>query len=181
MKKLFALLAALALLLGLGACVGGGQDNPTTAPETTPSQTTTTGPKLTTQGTTHKPSPPTGLEHSSGAVDLLDNNYYESIDNRSYRLAYYRIPGVIGDLVSEDKYTVWAQQNFWGKTVFTEMPLVTFVKHFDISREAFDTAIAELAITNAIHGNNDEEFEVPNADVIYTFDNEIINRYYRYE
>ena len=35
MKKLFALLAALALLLGLGACFGGGGDKPTTAPDTT--------------------------------------------------------------------------------------------------------------------------------------------------
>jgi len=181
MKKLFARLMVAALLLGLTACFDGGGDKPTTAPVTTFAHTTTAESELTTQGITQKPSPPTGLEYLPGSVDLLDKNYYESIENRPYRLIYYRIPGVIGDLVPEDKHTAWAQQNFWGKTEFTEMPLVAFVKHFDISREAFETAIAELAIHNAMNGNNDEEFEVPNADVIYSFDNEIINRYYRYE
>jgi len=42
MKKLFALLMIAALLLGLTACFSGGEDNPTTTPDTMPTQTTTT-------------------------------------------------------------------------------------------------------------------------------------------
>lgn len=45
MKKLFALLMAAAMPLGLGACFGSGGDNPTT----TPAQTTTIEPEFTTQ------------------------------------------------------------------------------------------------------------------------------------
>jgi len=45
MKKLFALLAALALLLGLTACFGRDGDNPMTVPDTTPAQTTITEPE----------------------------------------------------------------------------------------------------------------------------------------
>jgi len=136
----------------------------------------------TTQYRTISPTPPTGLEHSQGSVDLLDNNYYDDGVDRLYRLTYYRIPGVISDLVPDDKYMAWADQYFWNKKdEFTEMPLVTFVKHFDIPREDFERAIAKLAILHAENGTGDEEFEVPNADVIYSFDNETINRYYRYE
>jgi len=55
MKKLFALLITAALLLGLGAC-GGGEDNPTTPPDTTPTQSTAPTSKTLAEGQT-RPDP----------------------------------------------------------------------------------------------------------------------------
>ncbi len=63
------------------------------------------------------------------------------------------------------------------------MLLVSFIKHFNITREQFDSAVEEFIKRNTEAGwdMTREENEVPNGDIIYTFDNKIINEYYRYE
>ena len=63
------------------------------------------------------------------------------------------------------------------------MQLASYLKRYQIPREEFDKA-AEKFIANGKAAGWDttqEEYEVPNGDIIYTFDNEIINQYYRYE
>lgn len=57
------------------------------------------------------------------------------------------------------------------------------IKRYDIPRKEFDKAVERFVAANVAMEwpMFYEEYEVPNADVIYTFDNEIINRYYRYE
>lgn len=145
-----------------------------------PSNTKTTTVVATTETTT-KPLP-TGLEYVPGSIPLLENDYYGYGVNRPYRLLYYTIPDYICDLVSNEDHKEWASKHFWGKFYkLDEMGLVKFVKYFNISREDFDKAVA---IGNSVYSeyiNSSEEYEVPNSDVIYTFDNEIINKYYRYE
>lgn len=65
------------------------------------------------------------------------------------------------------------------------MYLVSFVKHFKIPREDFEKCVENIRQTyewfHDTHGDDisDEIHELPNADIIYTFDNEIINNYYR--
>ena len=63
------------------------------------------------------------------------------------------------------------------------MLLKTFVQRYDISREVFDAAIKKQVAFWIEMGwdMTVEEYEVPNGDIIYTFDDEIINEYYRYE
>ena len=76
------------------------------------------------------------------------------------------------------------------------MLMVTFIKHFNISRDEFDKANAENANVYIDLGKNpifppyiypeeskdylydNEAYEIYNADIIYTFDNNIINEYY---
>jgi len=53
---------------------------------------------------------PAGLEYLPGSVVLLPNNYYESLDYRPYRLAYYQMPDAISGLIPENEYTAWAPQ-----------------------------------------------------------------------
>jgi hypothetical protein len=147
-----------------------------------PSNTKTTTVVATTETTT-KPLP-TGLEYVPGSIPLLDNDYYGYGVYRPYRLLYYTIPDYICDLVSSDDFNEWAAQHFWGgekPDKRHEMGMALFVKYFNIPREDFDKAVA---IGNSVYSeyiNSSEEYEVPNSDVIYTFDNEIINKYYRYE
>ena len=61
------------------------------------------------------------------------------------------------------------------------MVLVTLIKHCNISRQDFDKAVKQLVEQYATSGLDmtTEDYEIPNADIIYTFDNEIINAYYR--
>lgn len=63
------------------------------------------------------------------------------------------------------------------------MLLVTMIKRYNIPKEAFQSVVdyyiqlCQKLDQDMLH----EEYEIPNVDVIYTFDNEIINRFYRYE
>lgn len=71
------------------------------------------------------------------------------------------------------------------------MRLKAAIEYFNIPREAFDRAYEET-ITNWYYMTlsewenrgldfRDEWHELPNGDIIYTFDDEIINYFYRWE
>lgn len=68
-----------------------------------------------------------------------------------------------------------------------EMPLVSLIKFYNIPREVMEEAI-ELYYGDYIENAYEfytptpdmERGEIPNLDIIYTLDNEIINEYYRY-
>ena len=120
------------------------------------------------------------------AEDIMDNFYLYSADNDSvaevgsgnffaqsqysshvfeadnFDKIYSVIPHEFALLVSEDEYTLWAS------TVSPDggMAIMQFVKHFNISREDFDR-------TNDVCGN------LFDAEIIYSFDREIIDSYYR--
>jgi len=97
------------------------------------------------------------------------------------RRIYYQIPGPVIELVPEGTIDELFEKN---KDIYTEsqeMALVALIKHCNISREDFERAI-EKVIEGYISSGFDmtvEDFEIPNADIIYTFDNDIINEYYR--
>ena len=104
----------------------------------------------------------------------------------TYRAAYYCLIGELSNLVKDEDENQWYNE-FWQKNDWkepTEMLTVAFVKHFNISRKDFDAAVEESRKANEKldrKGNidmNDEMYELPNADIIYTFDNDIINTYY---
>ncbi len=108
--------------------------------------------------------------------------------NLKYREIYYFI-GIVwfSDIVGKDAYDEWETEYYENNPYGTaeEMMMVTFIKEFDISREDFDRAnirYAELIKYNICYRPQDyrsQEFdEVFNGDIIYTFDNEIINEYY---
>lgn len=70
----------------------------------------------------------------------------------------------------------------------TRMKIVDFVMYFDIPREVFEEANntwchqmikwGNVPVMNPKDYKEQEEFEVYNVDIIYTFDDEIINAYY---
>ena len=133
---------------------------------------------------------PSGLpEYQPGSLQLYSTPDDEFRFERPYRYAYYVIWGEFGDLLDEEQlqdFFVWSEQEHvrtnYGRDR-DEMYLVSFVKRYNISREDFDRAVDKFIANNRDSScfMTHEVCEVPNADIIYTFDNEIINYYYRYE
>lgn len=128
-------------------------------------------------------------EYKPGSIKLEPQDQDDYAFTRKYRIAYYQIGGEFMDLLSEDArqdFMNWADEeskkNGYGEHQ-NEMLLVSFVKRYNISRTDFDKAVKAYTDTRNKTGADlyAEENEVPNGDIIYTFDNEIINRYYRYE
>lgn len=116
--------------------------------------------------------------------------------DRNYRLIYYG-SGFVEDYfnISYDELTEWyAYYNeingfdVAGSSAKEpkEMYLVTFIKYFNISKADFENKIKEATqiFTEAADGDafkyHTEQYELPNADILYTFDNDVINEYYRY-
>lgn len=107
-----------------------------------------------------------------------------------YRGTYYYIEFELQELVDEDELAKWKSETEVFDSVYgiepDEMYLVSFIKHFHITREQFDAAMEERreslreTFENQPNLNpRNEGYEIPNGDIIYTFDNEIINNYYR--
>ena len=61
--------------------------------------------------------------------------------------------------------------------------MANFIKYNNINQEAFLTAVQKMYERYLANGwdISDEAYELPNTDIIYTFDNDIINAYYRRE
>ena len=101
-----------------------------------------------------------------------------------YRKIYSVIPSQFVWLVDSAEYEEWAKN----VSVSGGMAMLQFVEHFDITREEFDSANeAYAAYLNSTSGYSilgkpaseaEEEVEIFNAEVIYSFDKEKINSYY---
>lgn len=123
-------------------------------------------------------------------------------DLMEYRWQYYwgfeRIIGALGDVRGCDYYAIRLPDGtefywYYQETLFhmqdnfivgdpTECTMLTVIKDFRITREEFDQIMGMLSDPEyyAYPPNFDEEGdELPNADVLYTFDQDIINDYYR--
>ncbi|MBR3991776.1 MAG: hypothetical protein IKI91_06530 [Clostridia bacterium] len=124
--------------------------------------------------------------------DIMNSGFYWWFNTvPKYRSTYYANIYEVWELVDREELTQWRSETMVFDRVYgiepDEMYLVTFIKHFHITREQFDTALEELRKNDEERlnreGSNDkpkdERFEIPNGDIIYTFDNEIINNYYR--
>jgi hypothetical protein len=101
-----------------------------------------------------------------------------------FRHAFYDIPFNILSLVDSRVGWEW-QLEFELYYVENDINvLMRFVQYFDISREDFDAVISDM---QAIHARwdwwdmSEEGNELPNADIIFTFDNDLIRWFYRRE
>ena len=114
----------------------------------------------------------------------LVNRRHEKDPPMRFRWAFCGISGRFWNLVDG----IDASQNFW-ENVHPKYPeneymdLMLFVQHFNIPREDFDAVLNTYTEISLKNGWNltDEFWELPNADIIYTFDNDIIRYYYRRE
>lgn len=139
--------------------------------------------------------------HSESDTTVLANDdVYQSVVNtdigggsittRKYRVNYYDVPYQFILIVGEDVYWEWDEQyNNENPDETNVMVMKRFIEYFDISKECFERANLEWAkvILNKMGSQpnmnpkdfaNQETDEVYNADIIYTFDDKIINEYY---
>ena len=109
------------------------------------------------------------------------------IEARKYRVRYYSIPGPFADLVGRQECYDWENEYAQNIILSNRMLIVYFVKAFNIPREDFEKANLQLAkalgknnrlMMNPLDYTNQEIYEIFNADIIYTFDDQIINEYY---
>lgn len=117
-----------------------------------------------------------------------EENDQAYIQPQKYRHRFYSVPEPFVNLVGEDAYQAWLKTVDVSSNAET-MVMMQFVQHFGISRERFDKAnlLLAKAIRDALEEKpcirpmdytNQEDDEIYNADIIYTFDEEIINAYY---
>ena len=99
-----------------------------------------------------------------------------------YRDLYY---GMFegGHELFADPYAFDKLNDYYGRDWPDEMMLVTLIKQYDVPKNKFEEAVKAAAKKMISRGADlsEEGCELPNADILYTFDNEIIDAYYRRE
>ena len=181
-------------LLVLTACKDGVKENETTEKETT-TQEQVTNELPSTEKATESHISESSTTQQGSVVGGSDDDYF-GVRTLKYRYSYYRIPYQFIVLVGKEAFDEW-EDSFYDDDFYEmeEMFMVSFIKHFNISREDFDKANAEnlkvkLSYCDPIYPPykypenldeyiyDNEAYEVYDADLIYTFDNEKINAYY---
>lgn len=177
MKKIIALLM-IVMFIWLSACASDTTSNLKETSLMTDeitidliNETTNT----TIQNTTPK------IENDEGGGEIVQEKYRQCYYNISYQLSL---------LVDENELKDWEEVVYAKDPNETnEMVVKLFVQHFNISKEDFEKANLEAAKViydpnspppsmNPKDYINQEMFELYNPDIIYTFDDEIINEYY---
>ncbi|HBR31830.1 MAG TPA: hypothetical protein DD733_07070 [Clostridiales bacterium] len=132
-------------------------------------------------GTSIPTDPETGLPiYIPGSIKLYpyDEDIYPN--GKPYRDCWYISSGMF------ELGQTWEEHQYFVDHVERDperMLLVQYIEYFNIPKEVF---VAELERVRKFYESfvsdmSIEEIELPNADIIYTFDDEIINHYYRYE
>lgn len=191
MKK-FTLIIVLGLVICL-LCSCGGNDLPDNI-TTTESQSTEEQNDLTINANideTQSSQETTEAENATTSPIGGDDEF--TLDDLPMRYIYYSLSESYANLVeNQEEFDEWYMAREISDDM-DEMLYVSFVKRFNISREDFDKATEErIRIITDVRGRTPvtppfdtaheaELCEVPNADVIYTFDNEFIKEYYKRE
>lgn len=177
-KKSFVLTAFILILSILASCSNTKTDTVTSSTEANSAETTTLS-ELSTTGaneiTTDISDKDSGNDSGGGVIQV-----------QKYRQLFYTIPAPFAACVGRKECYDWLDTIDFSKEV---MAMKLFVEHFNISREDFDKANLELAkrikngldcppCVNPKDYANQEDDEIYNADIVYTFDDDIIREYY---
>ncbi len=124
-------------------------------------------------------------------TNILNNNMESifdmgggHIESSKYRQCYYDVPYDFVILIGEEEFDRWYDEIYEFNP--DKSQIVSFVQHFNISKEDFEKTNLQMAKSFAefnptmrpLDYENQQTYEIYNADIIYTFDDEIINEYY---
>ena len=188
MKKAILVIVAFFITLTFAGCQEGCvPSSRTSTTGTSESETTTTtneGVPSSTSQTTYPSDLPQYVPGSIKIVpkeQLLADFNFEVLH---YRNVYYEIEGFYSALVPHEEGLAFMEPYYQtNHEEPQEMILAAFIKYFNVPREEFDKATEKLINARISLGDDmtHEQWEIPNGDIIYTFDNDIINEYYRRE
>ncbi|MBR4726582.1 MAG: hypothetical protein IK080_01700 [Clostridia bacterium] len=130
-------------------------------------------------------------DETRSVPDFLNEIGGGTMKQQRYRINYYDVPAPFADLVGRNEYGAWYDQYImpYEQDDPNEMVMKQFIQHFHVSREAFDKANLRWAILirdrfDAVPKLSPKDYwdqeteEIYNADIIFSFDDEIINSYY---
>lgn len=172
MKKTIALTVILVLLVLTVACEKEKESNATTT--------------ITEIGQTHE-------ILSTSTIHQIDNSKEDKtkndngggyIESGKYRQRYNNVPYDFVILVGEKEFDRWYDEVYEFNP--DKSQIVSFVQYFNISKEVFEKTNLQMAKSFAefnptmrpMDYENQQTYEIYNADIIYTFEDEIINEYY---
>ena len=173
MKKIIIITLFFAFIFSLTACAKKPNETNTTIQQTT-NATTTIETEITLP---NYPDPKVIKLNPHGHPGEMD---YEP----TYRFVYGIIPYDLVEYVGSDEFEEWEKTMEYSPVKEShEMSIAKLAKDFNIPKEDFVEIYkedVERYLKNG-WGIYVEEDELPNPDIIYTFDNEVINAYYRRE
>lgn len=167
MKKLLSLILVFILPVLLVACSENNSNN---------------------QRTNFGNNPTTDTTSPETVVNVDDLNSDDSgggyITSSKYRQCYYDVPYDFVMLVGEEEFDRWYDEIYEFNP--DKSQIVSFVQYFNISKEDFEKTNLQMAKSFAefnptmrpLDYENQQTYEIYNADIVYTFDDEIINEYY---
>ena len=117
---------------------------------------------------------------------IIDWSITHYLPEREYRFGYYATQLVKVESVPGDELVHWiADQYEWDMLLASgkepqEPSMLAAIKHFNITFKEFERATKKDYLLNLKLNLNmsDEEFEIPNPYILYTFNLEQINDYY---
>ncbi len=179
MKKIISIILVMILTLCMFGCGKNNVENgSTTAIPTVKTEATKSAAEISAEGVSDLT--PSKTTDEGGGTILPDK----------YRLCYYNVPYHFSILIDKEEFVKWQEEVYTVQPNDTnQMIIKRFVEDFNISREVFDETNHAMAlklskemevvpVMNPQDYTNQEMWEVYNADIIYTFDDEIINAYY---
>lgn len=146
-------------------------------------QTNTNNKQTTQQNKEPEKTQPELPKYTPGSI-VLNSKAPLGVDfKRSYRDIYYRVPNSFKSLFPTGRYEDALEQIYSYKDGVEpdKMLLVELVDFFGVSKEDFEAAVQkEIAYckANGLDIKN-ESYEVPNTEIIYTFDYKVIKEYYK--
>ncbi|MGN0543525.1 MAG: hypothetical protein ACI4JG_08765 [Acutalibacteraceae bacterium] len=181
MKRIFAVIMSLALIMSIAACGKNAKNN----------ESSTTAMQTTQETENSTQAADKNEEASVNICGEVENLYCEGdLGLLKYRMDYYDIPAPFAKIIDSEVFEPWYEKVVKENPNETnQMVMKRFIEHFNVSREDFDRANLEWAkiivkdfkgepMMNPQDFSNQETDEVYNADILYTFDDEIINNYY---
>ena len=125
--------------------------------------------------------------HVTGSLVLMPEDNLSGVVDLSmppqFRRTFYVVPGEIMDMVRGGERSRYDWLTNEGRELQDQMLLMHFIQYFNISRADFDIVIERKREAGLRRGVNfaTEWGELPNADIIFTFDDDIVRYFYRRE
>ena len=188
MKKIVLILLAMAILFAACANLPPEAETTLTTQKITQTPTSTTQESISyfLEPPTLAPLPDWGPDPEGGFM-ISDGD--AAIVHGRFRPRYYMLTAPFARLLPDYNPQFNNVLRDWERTrtaeeYHNECIIVGFVKHFDISREDFEKANEEMRAkweSIDLSPADMSEYELYPVDLIYTFDNEKINEFFRWE